>query len=476
MIERQFPILGTSVPPMLGRAEIIQRMLNALTKPVPDHLQVVGPRFAGKTVILQELARRVRDGSNSYSAVLLWDLGRQIPETDELFMERFATELANELSNTHADYATHLRSADGNGYHGIEEVLSFLQEEGCRVLAIMDGFDKPLSNAKLTRNLWDQLRELASKPNLTLVASSRKKLSDLQRQPEAQSSPFWNIFNQSLVRIGCFDQEDMSAILDRVLEPKPSAAVKAALWSATNGSPVMTLEVLNFLCAHRVAAGIHPDNVKQACDDAFPSLTDTIGILWSDCRPSCHDLFRRVTQEKSVPRAGHMKADVDALIEKGFLIETAGNLHSPSCLVSRFLEELPNEGSTIARLFSTEAAYSVHLRGALERRIAQLEGLDPDLQRYLENGVEDFPERPGVFAANIRGIVNRAFELIWNTELGKKVLWMGAWRAKLEKAPDEWEGFRQGCEAAPIGGHAELRPRRRHRVLSLDGPAGPQSR
>ena len=35
-------------------------MTGALTKAIPDHLQVVGPRFAGKTVLLHELATRLR--------------------------------------------------------------------------------------------------------------------------------------------------------------------------------------------------------------------------------------------------------------------------------------------------------------------------------------------------------------------------------------------------------------------------------
>jgi hypothetical protein len=61
MLNRRFQILGTSVPQMLGRDHIMQRMLSGLTKATPDHLQVVGPRFAGKTVILHELLLRIRE-------------------------------------------------------------------------------------------------------------------------------------------------------------------------------------------------------------------------------------------------------------------------------------------------------------------------------------------------------------------------------------------------------------------------------
>ena len=114
MPNRKFPVLGTSVPLMFGRDAIMHKMLNALTKPVPDHLQVVGPRFAGKTVILHELARRLREAGTPYTAVLMWDLGNQAPGTDELFMPRLARELAGALTANHADYAELLKVPESN--------------------------------------------------------------------------------------------------------------------------------------------------------------------------------------------------------------------------------------------------------------------------------------------------------------------------------------------------------------------------
>jgi hypothetical protein len=100
MRSRKFPILGPSVPPLLARNAVIQRILPALTKPSPDHLQVVGPRFAGKTVILHELARRMCALGSPYTAVLLWDLGHQTPLTDEQFMQQFARELSGTLAQS----------------------------------------------------------------------------------------------------------------------------------------------------------------------------------------------------------------------------------------------------------------------------------------------------------------------------------------------------------------------------------------
>jgi hypothetical protein len=49
MPDRIFQIFGATIPPLIGRKVIMARLWNSLTKPTPDHLQVIGPRFAGKS-------------------------------------------------------------------------------------------------------------------------------------------------------------------------------------------------------------------------------------------------------------------------------------------------------------------------------------------------------------------------------------------------------------------------------------------
>lgn len=229
MSDRKFPILGTSVAPMLGRANIMRRMIGALTKPNPDHLQVVGPRFAGKTVILHELARQLVEMGTPYSAVIIWDLGHQTPETDELFMRRLAQELSVALRPQNVDYSDHLKNVQESAYQDIAEILDLLSDEKAKILVIMDGFDKPLSNGQLTRNLWDQLRELALKPSLRLVTASRRTLRDLIRHPDAQTSDFWNIFDPSPVRVGCFNEDDFNNLLSHIPDTQLEQGAKTEI-------------------------------------------------------------------------------------------------------------------------------------------------------------------------------------------------------------------------------------------------------
>lgn len=448
MPDSRFPILGTTVPPMLGRVAILQKMMGALNKAIPDHLQVVGPRFAGKTVILHELAARLRQAGVPYSSVVLWDLGHQTPETDELFMQSLARELSAALKGTHADYAEHLRNPQGNPYRDIAEVLDLLKDENTKVLAMMDGFDKPLSNGQLTRNLWDQLRELALKPSLRLVTASRRTLRDLIRNPDAQTSDFWNIFDPTPVRVGCFDESDLSTVLTSMPDQQLAAGAKTELWNASNGFPVLTFSILNALCQTGTVGAVSSEAMRAACDSAFPALRDKLDALWLDCPPSCQDLLRRVLDEDSVARTGIPAADAEMLIERGFVQSAANKLQRPSRLLGRYLEEQPHEGNALVRLFGTADVYQKNLKAVLERRIEQLSGIDSTLKRYLERGTEDLPDHPDVFLSNVRGIVNQAFELIWKAEIPDKRIpseWMAIWRRNNERRVDEWETtFPQG--------------------------------
>ena len=433
---------------MLGRSAILQKMMGALTKGIPDHLQVVGPRYAGKTVILHELGARLRQTGAPYSAILIWDLGHQTPGTDVLFMQRLALELSVALGASHPDYAEHLRSAQGNPYQDIAEVLNALKDEGTKVLAIMDGFDKPLSNGQLTRNLWDQLRELAISPSLRLVTASRRTLRDLIRHPDAQTSDFWNIFDPTPVRVGCFDENDLTSVFSTMPELQLAAGAQTELWNASNGFPVLMLGILNVVCKTGTSGAVSPEAMKAAYDSAFSTLRDQLDALWIDCPPSCQDLMRRVLDEGSVARTGIAAVDAETLIERGFVYSAANKLQRPSRLLGKYLGEQPSEGNALVRLFGTTDAYQKNLKGVLERRLGQLNGIDSTLKRYLERGTEDLPDHPDVFLSNVRGIVNQAFELIWKAEVPDKRIpseWMAVWKRNDERRVEEWETtFPQG--------------------------------
>ena len=240
----------------------------------------------------------------------------------------------------------------------------------------------------------------------------------------------------------------LTAVLATTPELQLAAGAQTELWNASNGFPVLVLGVLNAVCEKVAAGAVSVETMKAACDSAFPTLRDKLDALWIDCPPSCHDLMQRVLDEGSVVRTGIARADAETLIERGFVHTAANNLQRPNRLLGRYLEEQPNEGSALVRLFGTADAYQKNLKGVLERRIGQLSGVDPSLKRYLERATGDLPDCPDVFMTNVRGIVDRAFDLIWQAEVPTKVMpseWISTWEYNREGGLDKLKtAFPQG--------------------------------
>jgi hypothetical protein len=64
------------------------------------------------------------------------------------------------------------------------------------------------------------------------------------------------------------------------------------------------------------------------------------------------------------------------LIERGFVLRAGNTLQRPNGLLEKYLDERPSEGRALARLFGSTENYRKHFKSVLERRIAQIDGLD----------------------------------------------------------------------------------------------------
>lgn len=419
MINRKFPITG-SESMLIGRLDVLDEILKAITKPVPDHIQVVGPRYSGKTVILKRLKEIITSESiKEYSCVLLWDLGHCTPKSDVEFLRQFSTNLSNAIKDKYPDYSNHLKLSDNTFHQDIAEVLELLNHEA-KILVIFDGFDKALSSDQLTRNLWDQLRELAQNKSLTLITASRKTLRELIRNPDAQTSDFWNIFLSTPVRVDCFDVDEISQMLISHCHVEFDKGALTELFNGTNGTPVLLLEVLNYLLHGHDGSRITNALVQQAVDLSFESNQNYIDDLWHDCSPATQDTIRLLVEESEIQ--GVCQTDKTSIVEKGFARASGSKLIKPSRLLQIYLSGLANEKGAIDRLFLSEEAFSQNFNHVLSKRLSQISNIDVDLNRYLQRSMEDLPNHPSVCLSGIRGILEKCFDIIWNAEFGGKVV------------------------------------------------------
>lgn len=420
MSNPRFPILGTDIPPMLGRENIMQRLCNNLTKSTPSHISVVGPRFVGKSVLLKALDERMRGEGSPYCAVIFWDLGHQTPRSDEEFMKLLCQLLGEGIKAANNDYGEHLLSVNSGEYAEICEVMDVLHDDGQKILMLWDGFDKPLSGGALTRNLWDNLLELCRKPSFRLVISTRKELHQLIRDEKSVTSDFWGVF-EGIVRMTTFDDSDVESILATLseLEFQPGARTELINWSA--GFPPLFLEFLNQIIMEAKSARIDNNFVNQSGPKAAEKCLAVLGALWDDCPAAAQDLYIHLVYHGDQPFDDARKDERDCLIEKGFA-KKSGNKLTASCrMLQAYIQDARPDTGSMARLFGSWDDYKANIRSLLERRLAHISRFDDRLHRLVARAIEDIPDFPDDCLNNLTGIRDTALQIIWQREFGPEM-------------------------------------------------------
>ena len=194
MSDKPYQVLGVGVPAMLGRKKLFGKLYRHLTKATPDHMCVVGPPLFGKSVLLNHLAAHFKSRSDHYVTSLYWDLRHGTPSTDDEFRRSFAQRVKDALEPTQPDLAEYLELEAEELSDLLHLVFDEMKSQGIRFLAVLDGFDHVLARSGITKNLWDELRNLGQMPSLRLVTGSRSPLRELCRTEDSRTSDFWEIF------------------------------------------------------------------------------------------------------------------------------------------------------------------------------------------------------------------------------------------------------------------------------------------
>lgn len=415
MPEDCFPICTPEPPLMIGREQIMSALVRELTKSTPSHCSIVGARYTGKSVILAELARRMAAEGTPYVAVIEWDLGHNTPQTDEAFLQSLAQKLAVGLVAVgEKDYGDHLRMIQTDFYAEMANVLDMLEDDEKRILMLWDGFDKPLTAGTLTRNLWDNLRELCLKHSLKLVTATRRTLRELIRDEKSVTSDFWNIFGNS-VRIGPFTGEDVDSVFAMLPNHTFTPGAKTELINWSGGNPPLMLSLLNALIQEHKSGQISNGQVNQAAQNLGEHVDQIIGAVWDDCPLSAQDLRRTLPSDGALV-AETVRSDRDALIEKGFVV-TAGQVLRPTCrLLDRHIKETEAEAGSLARLFGTWDVYRSNITKVIKRRLSQIPSSEERLYKFVDLAVDLLDHSPELALNNLTSIEERALDIIWERE------------------------------------------------------------
>ena len=416
----RFAILGTEVPPMLGRTKMLQGMCNDLSKNSPSHLSVVGPRFVGKSVLLKALEAQMGGSESPYCAIIRWDLGHQTPSSDHEFQELLCRRLGAGLRDAGNEYGDDLLETVKDEYDEICEVMDVLHGEGRKVLMLWDGFEKAISGGRLSRNLWDNLLDLCRRPSFRVVTSTRAELHKLIRDEKSVTSDFWGIFER-IVRVRAFDDADIDTVLMKLPEFQFVDGARTELMNWSSGYPPFVLCLLNQIIDEYGSGKVEPDMINEAACRAMekePRLCAMLAQLWEDCPPRARDLYAVLTERMSLPADEVGREGRDALIERNFASLAGKRLQLGCRFLQRYLEGAGPDAGSMSRLFGGYEDYKNNIRGLLERRLSQIASVDERLSRYVELSIGHLPQDPELALSSLTSIEERSLDLIWRRELG----------------------------------------------------------
>ncbi|MGA2262016.1 MAG: hypothetical protein ABSH28_11330, partial [Acidobacteriota bacterium] len=390
-----------------------------LTKPTPDHVSVIGPKFIGKTVLLQHLAEHFRPGHAPYKTSFYWDMRHLTPDSDRAFKQRLAVELKGALQQVLPDLAAELDPQSDEIAQTIQTALDILQDDDLRILGVMDGFDRVLATASLTRNLWDYMLDLARRSSLRLVTGSQRRLQDLCKTPESRTSDFWEIFYDTPLRVGPFIESDWEDLLapfgERGITLDSSARKELINWSGS--VPVLFAAVASRLCeTYRADLEISKSEVDRVAEQLADEQSSITEGLWQDCPADIQGDLADLA-DRDIPLSEIPERRRRGMEERG-LVAASGNQLRFSCRLMQYYARRRGEGvANMCRLFGSPERYDENIRALLELRFAQIKDADADLAGYVEKAIRDLKPEPCHSIVWTRNIAERALKMIWEAEL-----------------------------------------------------------
>lgn len=419
MPENPYQILGLGTPRLLGRNREWEKLQRRLIKPTPDHISIIGPKYIGKTVLLETIANHFAGGQNTFDACLYWDMRRGGPQSDEDFYRTFAQLAAKSVNAVSPNLGNPLTGPDGESLEMLQIVFETLRDERKKILVVMDGLDNILLASNLSKNVWDNLRALGEFPSLRFLTSSKRRLRELCASPESKSSDFWNIFADSPLALGSFEADAFDQVLaafgGRRITFQPGARTEIINWSG--GVPILT----SALCKHLWEEisddqEVGPDNVNSLATNLRDDLQDIIEELWSDCSEDERGDVAALANGHIIKSDQVPRTRLATLKQRGFVKES-GSYLKPACrFVESFAKDHGAKSTSLRWLFGTLDDYNRNVKGLLELRLSHLNDVDNDLLGYLQLAVDNI-DNPPLVVGQIRGIVNRALSLIWKADM-----------------------------------------------------------
>lgn len=422
-------VFGAGRADLLGRQKEIDQIRRLWVK---QHISIVGPKYYGKTVLMEHLHKLAKD-EQGFSGAGFWDVRKNPAKDDTAFWRKLYHCL-----NRHVEASREYLPKDENNADAetMLDTFRFLEADHKRILLLWDGIDELLLKGSLSDNLWNQLTALADINSVTLILSSRRRLMDLLPTEEAKGSDFWRRF-ALVIPLGCFQEADwpnlVAPLVSKGCELDPSGQKELVNW--TGGIPLLTIASLN-----AIESGLNGKSVLKKADvDAAAGNIDSrcIDMTWRDLGPELQNEFAEICRKDAaggVPRTEIEPTCLADMVARGLITETGNKFRPAVRLLARHAVLVTNPMPNLRRLFATSDMFVTNTPGMLELRLAQVGSLDANLKYHVSQILKTL-DHPSTAMEMMRGVFDRTAELVLKADFPDGKI-LPAW-------VEEWE--RQGC-------------------------------
>lgn len=419
MSSTPYPGIQATKVPLLGRATVVRKLEGHITKASADHVSVIGAPYIGKTTLLRHLAGIFKGGRDRYLTSCYLDLRHHTPESDDGFRTRFATELRSALIPVDKDVAQSIDASvpPEDLAAQLPLIFDYYEDTKKRLLIVLDGLDHFLAKSDISRNLWDYLRDIAQKPTCTVVTGSRAPLRELCKNPESQTSDFWNIFYDPPLFLGPFEEaerDELVAPMAEVVEEVEQPARKELLnWSG--GHPALYAFLAAQVCEQAGSGRVGKDLVDRIAEEIVTSRSQLLQALWDECPVEVQgDLFSLATSASGAPNIPPERTRFARL--RGFIDDSGSAPRPRGRLIERYAKQEGSDSQDLKRLFGAEPSYMASIRALPELRLAQLTAVPTRLRRNVEACIRDIESDPQRCLMGFRLITREALDLVFDKE------------------------------------------------------------
>jgi len=370
-----------------GRDELITEILGSR-----QHISLAAPRRLGKSVVVREVERHIRE-LDTEALVVCLNVRRDPTNSNQEFIFSIAEKLKRELENQENEYADQLKldgSPSEEPSRQISRLLNRLEKDSIYTTVIIDQLDVVKQRTGIDAYLWDWLAQLADNSNdyLRFILASRVELIDLAKTVEEGDSTFWDLFTE--IRLLPQTISDMRAWIGALEHNGFSTKgnLKELIHSWTGGLPALLVALGNELAkqsnSEKTLTG---EEVTKCADSLVANKAPILRDLWRDIGDDSQRVFLSIGKNGiSVDKLA--RESVVDLQNRGYIVDE-GSVSKHVCkLMFQYSRAHEKKSLTDLELyFGDKQDWEKHITGVLNLRLKSIDYkyLDQKLATEIEN-------------------------------------------------------------------------------------------